>query len=154
MPQQKYVQLRHFVPDGHPQVHPGMSDEVKEMMPYLIERCPKAWTKIPKHTHLEIFADRKKDVPFITFRKNGKEVFIHVFRNEFVHPIHVIPFVVELYYRFRLGQPDFAPDQPNWIHSVPLPGQDLNQKEIILTHQIAMSLFWTIHHDYGRRARH
>jgi hypothetical protein len=153
MPQEKYFKLSHFVPNGHPQVHPGMSDEVREMMPYLINRSPKGWTKIPEYTHLEVFADRKVTVPLIAFRKNGKEVFVHVFCNEFINPIYAVPLVVGLYSKFKLGEPTFAPDQLNWIHSVPMPGQDLNQKEIILTHQIAQSLFWTIYVDYRSRAR-
>jgi hypothetical protein len=153
MPQQKYVQLRHFVPDGHPQVHPGMSDEVREMIPYLIERSPKGWTKIPKHTHLEVFADRNIDVPVLAFRMNGKEVFVHVFCNEFINPLYAIQLVVSLYDKFELGEPNFDPDQLNWIHSIPIPGPQLNQKEILLTHQIALSLFWTIHVDYRSRPR-
>lgn len=43
MQQGKYLRLSHFVPKNHPQVHPGMSEEVREMMPFLVERSPEGW---------------------------------------------------------------------------------------------------------------
>jgi hypothetical protein len=43
------------------------------MMPDLIKKVPKGWTKIPKYD-FEVFAARKMDVPIFGFRKNGKEV--------------------------------------------------------------------------------
>lgn len=144
------MRLSHFVPENHPQIHPGMSDEVRGMMPFLVERSPKGWTKIPNHGDLEVFASRKVGVPVVGFRKEGKEVSIHVFCNEVMDPIDALQIVISLYTKFKLGMPAFSPDEPNWIHTIPIPGTALSQGETILTHQIMQSLFWTIHHDYKR----
>jgi hypothetical protein len=58
MAQEKYYRLSHFVPDGHPQVYPGRSTEVKAMMPDLIKKAPKGWTKMPTY-EFEVFATWK-----------------------------------------------------------------------------------------------
>jgi hypothetical protein len=150
MAQQKYLRLGHFVPNGHPEVHPGMSSEVREMMPYLVEIVRRGWTKIPNHDDLEVFASRKMDVPVIAFRKNRKEVYVHVFCNEFMHPIVALQIVSSLYSKLKLGKPAFAPGELNWIHSIPVSPGDLTQAEMIMTHQITQSLFWTIHAEYKR----
>jgi hypothetical protein len=52
-------------------VYPGSSAEVKAMMPYLIEKVPKGWTKVPNHD-FEVFATRNMDVPILGFRKDGR----------------------------------------------------------------------------------
>jgi hypothetical protein len=150
MQQGKYLRLSHFVPKNHPQVHPGMSDEVRGMMPFLVERSPEGWTKIPNHDDLEVFASRKMDVPVLAFRKGRKEVYIHVFCNEVMSPINAMQIVSSLYIKFKLGIPAFSPDEPNWIHTIPIPGTKLSQEEAMLTHQITQSLFWSIHYDYKR----
>jgi hypothetical protein len=62
MAQEKHYRLSRFVPEGHPQVYPGSSDEVKGMMPDLIKKVPRGWTKIPNHD-LEVFAKQKMNVP-------------------------------------------------------------------------------------------
>lgn len=153
MQQGKYYRLSHFVPEGHPQVFPGRSSEVKEMMPALIERVTVGWTKIPNHDGLEIFSTRQMQVPVLAFRKNGKEVYVHVFCNEFMAPIYAIQMVINLYVKLKLGKPEFIPTEKNWIHTVPIHPGDLHQAETLLTHQITQSLFWTIYMDYKGRKR-
>jgi len=88
MPQEKYYKLSHFVPDGHPKVYPGMSSEVRAMMPHLIETSSQGWTKVPNHEDLETFATLKMEVPVLGFKKTGTEVYLHVFCNEFINPIY------------------------------------------------------------------
>jgi len=127
-----------------------MSSEVREMMPYLVETASRGWTKIPKYDDLELFADRKMNVPLLAFRKNGKEVYLHVFCNEFMNPMYSLQIVSSLYIKLNLGVPAFAPAELNWIHSIPISAGDLNDAETLMTHQITQSLFWTIHHDYKR----
>ena len=151
MAQDKYYRLSHFVPDGHPPVYPGSSSEVKEMMPYLIKKVPKGWTKVPNHTEFELFATRKIEVPLLGVRKNGKEVYVHVFCNEFLDPIYAIQIVSGLYSKFKLGKPAFITEGHNWIHTIPIPGVGLTEAETVLVHQLTQSLFWTIYMDYKRR---
>jgi hypothetical protein len=146
----KYFRLSHFVPDGFPQIHPGMSAEVRQMMPALIEVVTSGWTKIPNHDGLEVFVTIKLEVPVLAFRKNGKEVYLHVFCNSFMHPIYAMHLVVDPYTKFKFGKPEFVPAEENWIHTIPVLPKDLNQAETLLTHQIAQSLFWTIYMDYKR----
>ena len=88
MAQGKYYRLNHFVPNGYPQILLGMSSEVREMMPWLIEKVTIGWTKIPDHDGIEIIAISQMEVPVLGFRKNGKEVYVHVFCNEFMDPIY------------------------------------------------------------------
>jgi hypothetical protein len=149
--QEKYFRLTHFVPKGHPQVYPGISSEVKAMMPYLIERVPKGWTFIPGHDQLEVFATRNKDVPLLGFKKNKVEVYLHVFCNEFINPIYAMEAVFNLYIEYRLGKPAFQPEELNWVHSIPLPGANLDPVESMLMFQLTQSLFWAIYMDYKRR---
>jgi len=149
MAQEKYFRLSHFKPEGYPEVYPGSSAEVKEMMPNLITKVPRGWTKIPNY-ELEAFATRNMDIPCIGFRKGRKEVYIHVFCNEFVNPLFAIQIVANLYKQFNLGDPAFSPEELNWIHTIPLPGADLSAKETLLIHQITQSLFWTIYMDYKK----
>ncbi|MBS1605557.1 MAG: hypothetical protein JST42_23030 [Bacteroidetes bacterium] len=150
MAQEKYVKLRHFVPEGHPQVHPGMSTEAREMMPYLVETVSRGWTKLPKREDLEIFVTLKMEVPVLGVRKNGKEVYLHIFCNELMYPLYPIQLVIKLYEKYFLGKPGFSPDERNWIHSIPIPGTSLNPAETLLTHQLTQSLFWTVFMDYKR----
>jgi hypothetical protein len=150
MAQEKYFRLSHFVPEGHPQVHPGMSSEAREMMPYLVSTVSRAWTKVPNHEDLEIFATLKMEVPILVLRKAGKEVYIHVFCNEFMNPIYPIQLVIGLYEKYTLGKPGFLPEERNWIHTIPIPGTGLDAAETLLTHQLTQSLFWTVFMDYKR----
>jgi hypothetical protein len=150
MAQEKRLRLSHFVPDGYPQVYPGSSAEVKQMMPYLIERAPKRWTKVPNHD-IEILATLKKDVPSLGFRKNAKEVYVHIFCNEFINPLNAMHMVVSMYIKFDLGEPTFIPKELNWIHSIPLPGGQLTNAETMLIHQLTQSMFWTIYMDFKQR---
>ena len=151
MAQEKYYRLKHFVPDGCPQIHPGSSSEVKEMMPYLIERVSREWTTVPNHDGLEVFAPLKGEVPCLAFRKRGKEAYLHIFCNEFINPIYSMGMVVNIYAKFNLGKPAFIPEEQNWIHTIPIPGTSLSQGETLLTHQLTQSLFWTIYMDFKRR---
>ena len=151
MAQEKHYRLSHFVPDGHPQVYPGRSAEVKAMMPDLIKKVPKGWTKAPNHD-FELFATRNMEVPILGFRKDGKEVYVHVFCNEFINPLYAIQIVVNLYTKFKLGKPAFIPEELNWIHTIPIPGKELGQAETLLIHQLTQSMFWTIYMDYKRRS--
>jgi len=123
MAQEKYLRLSHFKPAGHPEVYPGHSAEVKEMMPDLIKRVSREWTKIPNHD-LEVFAARKMGAPSLGFRQKGKEVYVHIFCNEFMDPFYAVQIVAKLYRKFNLGIPAFAPGELNWIHTIPLPGAE------------------------------
>jgi hypothetical protein len=147
--QEKYLRLSHFKPDGHPEVYPGKSAEVKEMMPDLIKRVSMGWTKIPHHD-LEAFSTRNMNVPILGFRQKGKEVYVHVFCNEFMNPFYAVQIVANLYRKFNLGKPAFTAGEPNWIHTIPIPGAALTPEETLLIHQITQSLFWTIYMDYKR----
>jgi hypothetical protein len=151
MAQEKNFRLRHFVPDGHPQVNPGTSSEVKEMMPYLIEKVSRGWTKVPNHDDFELFTTLKMDVPILAFRKNGKEVYVHVFCNDFMDPIYAIQIVINLYSKYKLGKPAFIPKERNWIQTIPIPGGNLSQAEMLFIHELTQSLFWTIYMDFKRR---
>ena len=121
------------------------------MMPYLIEKVPKGWTKVPNHTAFELFATRKMEVPLLGIRKNGKEVYVHVFCNEFLDPVYAMPIVIGLYNKFKLGKPTFITEEHNWIHTIPIPGEELTEAEALLMHQLTQSMFWTIYMDYKRR---
>ena len=150
MAQEKYLKLSHFVPDGYPQVYPGLSSEVREMMPYLVENTSRGWTKIPKHDDPEVFAIQKMNVPLLGFRKNRKEVYLHVFCNELMDPIPAVQITLDLYDKFKFGESVFDPEEANWIHTIPVLPRDLSDAETLLTHQVTQSLFWTIHADYRR----
>ena len=67
-----------------------------------------------------------------------------------MNPLFAIQLVAKLYEKFNLGKPTFLPEEPNWIHTIPLPGADLSPEETLLIHQITQSLFWTIYMDYKR----
>jgi hypothetical protein len=90
------------------------------------------------------------EVPTLGFRKNGKEVYLHVFCNIFMNPIYAMRLVVDLYAKYKFGQPKFIPEEQNWIHTIPIIPEELNPAETLLTHQVAQSLFWTIYMDYKR----
>lgn len=150
MEQGKYYKLSHLVPDGHPKMHPRNPPEVKEMMPYLVERSSSGWTTIPQHENLELFAIKKMEVPILGFRKNKKEVYLHVFCNEFVIPAVAMQIVLSLYHKYKLGESKFVREEPNWIHTIPLPGPGLSQSDTLLIHEITLSLFWTIYVDFQR----
>jgi hypothetical protein len=150
MAQEKHLRLSHFVPDGHPEVYPGRSAEVKAMMPDLIKRVPRGWTKVPNYD-FELFATRKMDVPILGFRKNRKEIYVHVFCNEFINPFNAVQIVANLYTKFKLGKPAFLPEELNWIHTIPIPGNELGHAETMLIHQLTQSMFWTIYMDYKGR---
>jgi hypothetical protein len=151
MAEGKHYRLSHFVPDGHPQVFPGHSAEVKAMMPELIKKAPRGWTKVPNHD-LEVFATRKGEVPCLGFRKNGKEVYVHVFCNEFMNPFYAIQIVFNLYTKFKLGKPTFLLEELNWIHTIPIAEKALSPAETMFIHQLTQSMFWTIYMDYKRRS--
>jgi len=150
MAEEKFFQLTHFVPAGFPEVFPGRSDEVKKMMPYLIENIPVRWTKILNHEDIEMFASRQGRIPIIAFRKNGKEAYVHIFCNDFVNPKHAMKVVVALYTKFNFGKPQFVKDVRNWIHTIPTAPKILDPAETLLTHQLTNSTFWTIYMDYKR----
>jgi hypothetical protein len=148
----KALRLSHFKPDGYPEVYPGTSAEVKAMMPYLVENTSRKWTKVPDHD-LEVFAIQRMEVPILAFRKNGKEVYLHIFCNEYMNPLYAMQIVIDRYAKFKFGQPVFIPEEPNWIHTLPLPGANLSEAETLLIHQITQSLFWTIFMDYKKNKR-
>jgi hypothetical protein len=152
MSQEKYYRLSHFVPKGHPQIYPIMTDEVREMMPFLVEKVSKGWTTIPDHEDLEAFTTLKMGVPALAFRKKNTEVYVHIFCNEFMNPVKAFQMVISLYTKFSLGKPSFKTDEPNWIHSIPIKAKDLNEAETILIHQITRSLFGTVYMDFKRRS--
>lgn len=150
MADEKYLRLTHYLPDGFPQVYPGGSEEVKEMMPYLIVNIPVRWTKIPNHEQIEMFASRQGKIPVIAFRKNGKEAYMHIFCNDFVNPKQAIQIVATMYLKFRFGKPQFVKTIRNWIHTIPVSPATLDPAETLLTHQLTNSTFWTIYMDYKR----
>jgi hypothetical protein len=131
-------------------VYPGHSAEVKAMMPDLIKKVSRGWTKVPNHD-FEVIATRNLDVPYLGFRKNGKEVYVHVFCNEFINPFYAIQLVVNLYTKYKLGKPQFIPEQLNRIHTIPISGSELGEAETLLTFQLTQSLFWTIYREYKGR---
>jgi hypothetical protein len=73
-----------------------------------------------------------------------------VFRNEFMDPLNPIQIVIQLYHKYTLGKPTFVMENPNWIHTIPIPGAVLDHAEIMLIHQLTHSLFWTIYMDCKR----
>lgn len=147
MKQANVLRLKHHVPDGCRIEYPGMSDEVRAMMPYLVAHASRRWTEIPGHEDIAVFSDRKQMIPFIYFRKNGKDIYIHVLCNEFMDRLP-IPVICDLYAKYGYGIPGIVKGEPNWIHTIPIPGAEVSREEIILTYQITQSLFWTIHHEY------
>ena len=120
------------------------------MMLYLTEKVSRGWTKIPNHD-LEAFTNQKMDVPCLAFRKDGKEVYLHIFCNEFMKPFFALQIVAQLYTKFKLGKPAFKAGEPNWIHTIPLRGADLTEQETLLIREITHSLFWTVFMDYKKR---
>jgi hypothetical protein len=150
MAQEKLFRLNHFLPHGHPKMDLGPHSPVKAIMPYLIENCPIRWTKIPDHEDLDMLASRKEDVPLIGFRKNGREVYLHIFCNEFIDPMCPMQIVINMYLKFKLGKAEFQREEKNWIHTIPLAMGHLSLEEIILIHDITHSLFWTIYLDYKK----
>lgn len=90
------------------------------------------------------FATRKKEILILGFRKANKEVFIHIFCNEFCNPIYAFQIVAGLYSKHNLGTPKFIPEELNWVHTIPLPGSTLTPEETMLIHQLTNSMFWTI----------
>lgn len=123
------------------------------MMPGLIERVAVVWTKIPNHNELEIFAKFGMEVPLIAFGKNGKEVYLHIFCNEFMIPFYALDFVIRFYTKLKLGKPELLARERNWIHTIPLSLADLDKVETLLIHQLAHSLFWTVYVDYKGRKK-
>ena len=126
---------------------PGSSAEVQALMPALVETTGKRWTKIPGH-NLEVFSVLKMRVPSLAFRRNGKEIYLHIFCNEFVNPLNAMQQVFAMYVKFNLGKPLFLPEELNWIHSIPLDERGLSQAEILFTYQITHSMFWSIYMDF------
>ncbi len=149
MAKEQYLRLSHFKPEGHPEIYPGTSDEVKQIMRSLILEVSQKWTKIPNYA-LEALATQNMNVPCLAFKKDGKEVYVHIFCNEFMNPLYAFQIVANLYKKFKLGKPSFLPEEKNWIHTVPLPGPELSDKETMIIHQLTQSLFWTIFMDYKR----
>jgi hypothetical protein len=121
------------------------------MMPGLIERVAAGWTKVPNHNGLEMFVKFQKEVPILAFKKNGKEVYLHVYCNEFMALFYAMEFVINLYAQLKLGESEFIPTEKNWIHSIPLSPADLDKEETLLIHQLAHSLFYTVCRDYEKR---
>ena len=149
MGEEKYLKLSHFKPEGYPKIYPGSSAEVKEMMPYLINSVSRRWTKVPNY-NLHVLATQKMNVPCLGFRKEQTEVYLHIFCNEFMIPLHARQIVINLYKKFKLGKPAFPSSERNWIHTIPLPGAEFAQQEALLIHQLAQSLYWTVYMDYKR----
>jgi hypothetical protein len=144
--------LQHLLPEGNsPVLPPDHSEKLRELMLYLHPRIAKGWTAIPD-TELETFFIFKKEVPTLAFRKHKKEAYVHIFCFESHILTDSLNIVSSLYFKFRLGIPEM-PVRPNWIHTVPLPGQNLSQEEILLTYQITQSLFWTVYADFKKHRR-
>jgi hypothetical protein len=60
--------------------------------------------------------------------------------------------VVNLYTKYKFGKPTFIPEELNWIHTIPIPGKELDQAKTLLIHQLTQSMFWTIYMDYKGRS--
>jgi hypothetical protein len=125
-----------------------LSGRVKELMPKIVNLVAKGWTPIPD-SELEVFLVVKKEVPVFAIRKNKKEVYVHVFCFEMGDKMESLEVVNNLYLKYRLGIPEF-PKRPNWIHTIPLPGQKPSPSEITLIHEITQSLFWSVYMDFKR----
>jgi hypothetical protein len=147
MAQEKIYRLSHFLPDGHPAVYPINTKEVKEVTRYITTVGSGKWIKIPNH-NLELIATMEHGVPCIGFRTGGKEIFLHVFCNEYMNPINAIELVAGQYVKFNLGIPRFAPEELNWVHSIPLPGSDISYGENMFVYQLTHSMFWMIYMEY------
>ena len=94
---------------------------------------------------------KEMEIPVLAFRKSKKEVYVHVFCNEFMDPLNPVQIVIQLYHKYALGKPNFVVKDRNWIETIPIPGTVLDQAEILLIHQLTHSLFWTIYMDYKRQ---
>jgi hypothetical protein len=147
MDQKKHFRLSHFLPDGHPAVYPGTTPEVKQVVTYITTVGSGKWIKIPNH-ELELIATLNNGVPCVAFRKVGKEIFLHIFCNEYMNPIKAMQLVAGQYIKFNLGMPHFAPQELNWIHSIPLPGSEISYAEKIFVYQVTQSMFWMIYMEY------
>lgn len=142
------LQLQHLVPPGHKDIVPGVSSKVQGFMPKLIEKVGEAWTPIPE-SDLDTFLQIKEMTPCHAFRKNKKEVYIHVFGFEGCDNFKALNIVIGIYGKYKLGFPKF-PTQGNWMHTIPIPGPTLTTSENLLIHQIAHSLFWTVYMDFNK----
>jgi hypothetical protein len=147
MAQGKYHRLSHFLPDGYPAVYPGTTKEVKEVTMYITTVGGGKWIKIPNH-NLELIATWQDGVPFVVFRTGGKEIFLHVFCNEYMKPINAMQIVALQYFKFKLGKPHFDPEELNWVHSIPLPGPEISYGEKMFVYQLTQSTFWMIYMEY------
>ena len=105
------------------------------------------WIKIPNH-NLEMIATMEHGVPCLGFRTRGKEIFLHVFCNEYMNPINAMELVAGQYIKHNLGIPHFAPEELNWVHSIPLPGPEISYGEKIFVYQLTQSMFWMIYMEY------
>lgn len=120
-------------------------------MPYFIEKAPRGWAPIPDTT-LEIFLSMKYEVPCLAFRKDKKELYVHVFCFEGSDQSKPLGIVSDLYAKCKLGIPEF-PRRSNWIHTIPLDGPKLSSPEVLLIHQITQSIFWTVYMDFVRNKK-
>ena len=142
------LQLQHLLPPNCKPIVPGLSANVKKFMPTLVEKVAAGWAPIPE-SQIETLLVIEEMVPCLAFRKNKQEVYIHVFGFDLESALKPLGKVHELYYKYKLGDPEFPRDR-NWIHTIPLPGSNLNPKEILLIHEITHSLFWSVYMDLKR----
>ena len=147
MAQEKHYRLSHFLPDGHPAVYPGTTREVKEVTMYVTTVGGRKWVKIPNH-NLEMIATLQDGVPCVAFRTGGREIFLHVFCNEYMNPFYAMQIVAGQYIKNNLGIPHFAPEELNWVHSIPLPGPEISYSEKMFVYQLTQSMFWMIYMEY------
>ena len=57
-----------------------------------------------------------------------------------MNPINAMEIVAVQYIKFNLGIPHFAPEELNWVHSIPLPGPDISYAEKIFVYQLTQSM--------------
>lgn len=139
--------LNHLLPDSHPSVAPpAHPTKMKELMPVLHTTMAIRWTPIPE-SGFETFLQIKDYVPCLAFRKEGKEVYFHIFCFESFKFKETLKMVSKLYLKYRLGIPKYPPG-PNWIHTVPIPGPRVAAQDEKLMYQIMQSFFWTLHYEF------
>ena len=128
-------------------MYPGTTPEIKEVVTYITTLGSGKWIKIPKHD-LELIATLNNGVPNVAFRKEGKEIFLHIFCNEYMNPMKAMELVAGQYIKHNLGMPHFSPQELNWIHSIPLAGEEISYAENIFVYQVTQSMFWMIFMEY------
>jgi hypothetical protein len=137
--------LQFFTPPGHPKSAPSFDKDIIHMCAQLKDVDKKS-VPVP-NSALSIQLFRMEDGTSIEIKKRGQLAFINFLCFEPVHLNKVFFIVNEHYKKFGLGTPT-RPTMATWIHSIPIPGPQLMEKEIFLCQKMTVSFFWAM---YGRQ---